>query len=98
MAPGAFGKLHDYVARGVILSTGASSNPRRPKNVKPLPVEVDNPTFRTRSGGRFSRRVSAQIRSSEGRVEQRRDGLKRTALFYKLKRLGILPQQIIRKD
>ena len=75
--PGNICELQNYIARGVILSTHGLFLSAPPEKSEPLPPDISNPTLEDK--------VRKEIAPCE------RLGLKRTTLFYKMKRLGITP-------
>src|SRR5260370_17002462 len=90
--PGNVRELQSYVERGVILSKGGVFRPRPPEERQAPLLERSNPTLEAK--------VREEIRAACQRANWRlggpggaaaRLGLKRTTLFYKMKRLGIRP-------
>jgi formate hydrogenlyase transcriptional activator len=88
--PGNVRELQNYVARGVILSTDGVFNPEPPEECERASPAISSPTLEDK--------VRQEIRSACQRANWRlggprgaaaRLGLKRTTLFYKMKRLGI---------
>ena len=90
--PGNIRELQNYVARGVILSTDGVFQPAPPEKCEPAPVEIRNPTLEDK----VRREILAACQRANWKLGGPRGaaarlGLKRTTLFYKLKRLGIRP-------
>lgn len=90
--PGNVRELQNYVERGVILSTDGIFKPDPPEQYTTTSVELANPTLEDT--------VREEIRAACQRANWKlggprgaaaRLGLKRTTLFYKMKRLGITP-------
>jgi Transcriptional regulator containing GAF, AAA-type ATPase, and DNA binding domains len=88
--PGNIRELQNYVARGVILSNKGIFEAVSFETCEPLEPEIANPTLEER----MRREILAACQSAkwklggpEGAAESL--GLKRTTLFYKMKRLGI---------
>jgi formate hydrogenlyase transcriptional activator len=80
------------VARGVILSTDGVFQPAPPEKCEPAPVEIRNPTLEDK----VRREILAACQRANWKLGGPRGaaarlGLKRTTLFYKMKRLGIRP-------
>src|SRR5260221_2466408 len=90
--PGNIRELQNYVARGVILSNDGVFEPAPPEECKPAPVEVSNPTLEDKVRQEIlaaCQRANWKLGGPRGAAA--RLGLKRTTLFYKMKRLGITP-------
>ena len=90
--PGNIRELQNYVARGVILSTDGVFEPAPPEECEPAPVEIPNPTLEDRVRQEIlaaCQRANWKLGGPRGAAA--RLGLKRTTLFYKMKRLGITP-------
>jgi formate hydrogenlyase transcriptional activator len=90
--PGNIRELQNYIARGVILSTNGVFQSAPPERVEPAPVEIPNSTLEDR----VRKEILAACQRSHWKLGGPRGaaarlGLKRTTLFYKLKRLGITP-------
>ncbi len=90
--PGNIRELQNYVARGVILSTDGVFDAPPPEKTEPASVEVSNPTLEDK----VRREILAACRRANWKLGGPRGaaarlGLKRTTLFYKMKRLGITP-------
>jgi formate hydrogenlyase transcriptional activator len=90
--PGNIRELQNYVARGVILSSDGVFEPAELEGQEIAKVEMVNPTLEDRVRQEI---LSACQRSNwklgGPRGAAARLGLKRTTLFYKMKRLGIAP-------
>jgi formate hydrogenlyase transcriptional activator len=90
--PGNIRELQNYVARGVILSTDGVFQPAPPEKCEPAPVEIKNPTLEDKVRREIlvaCQRANWKLGGPRGAAA--RLGLKRTTLFYKMKRLGIRP-------
>jgi formate hydrogenlyase transcriptional activator len=90
--PGNIRELQNYVARGVILSTDGLFNCAPPERSDPLPAEISNPTLEDKVRKEIlaaCQRANWKLGGPRGAAA--RLGLKRTTLFYKMKRLGITP-------
>jgi formate hydrogenlyase transcriptional activator len=90
--PGNIRELQNYVARGVILSTDGVFEPAPLERFEPGPVEVSNPTLEDKVRQEIlaaCQRANWKLGGPRGAAA--RLGLKRTTLFYKMKRLGIAP-------
>src|SRR5258708_2770473 len=90
--PGNIRELQNYVARGVILSNDGVFEPAPPEECEPAPVEVSNPTLEDKVRQEIlaaCQRANWTLGGPRGAAA--RLGLKRTTLFYKMKRLGIIP-------
>jgi formate hydrogenlyase transcriptional activator len=90
--PGNIRELQNYVARGVILSTDGVFEPAELETFEPLPAEISNPTLE----GKVRQEILAACQRANWKLGGPRGaaarlGLKRTTLFYKMKRLGIAP-------
>src|SRR5713226_307832 len=88
--PGNIRELQNYVARGVILSNDGVFEPAPPEECEPAPVEVSNPTLEDKVRQEIlaaCQRANWKLGGPRGAAA--RLGLKRTTLFYKMKRLGI---------
>jgi formate hydrogenlyase transcriptional activator len=88
--PGNIRELQNYIARGVILSNDGIFEPGPLESCEPLEAEVSNPTLEER----VRREILAACRRANWKLGGPRGaaarlGLKRTTLFYKMKRLGI---------
>lgn len=89
--PGNIRELQNYVARGVILSRDGVFDPTPPDRYEPAAVEL-NSTLQDK----LRRRIIAACQYTNWKLGGPRGaaarlGLKRTTLFYKMKRLGIMP-------
>jgi len=90
--PGNIRELQNYVARGVILSNDGVFESMPPERCEPEPVEVANPTLEDKVRQEIlvaCQRANWKLGGPRGAAA--RLGLKRTTLFYKMKRLGIAP-------
>jgi formate hydrogenlyase transcriptional activator len=91
--PGNIRELQNYVARGVILSNDGVFESVPPERFEPEPVEVGaNATLEDRVRQEIlvaCQRANWKLGGPRGAAA--RLGLKRTTLFYKMKRLGIAP-------
>jgi formate hydrogenlyase transcriptional activator len=92
--PGNIRELQNYVARGVILSTDGVFKPAPLESCEPLEAEqeIANPTLEEK----VRREILAACQRANWKLGGPRGaaarlGLKRTTLFYKMKRLGIAP-------
>src|SRR5229473_3717310 len=88
--PGNIRELQNYIARGVILSNNGVFEPAPPEECEPAPVEVSNPTLEDKVRQEIlaaCQRANWKLGGPRGAAA--RLGLKRTTLFYKMKRLGI---------
>jgi formate hydrogenlyase transcriptional activator len=90
--PGNIRELQNYVARGVILSNDGVFAPAPPEECEPVPVEIPNPTLEDKVRQEIlaaCQRANWKLGGPRGAAA--RLGLKRTTLFYKMRRLGITP-------
>src|ERR1700739_950385 len=90
--PGNIRELQNYVARGVILSNDGVFEPAPLERCEPVPAPISNPTLEDtvrQESLAACPRAHWQARGPRGAAA--RLGLKRTTLFYKMKRLGIAP-------
>jgi formate hydrogenlyase transcriptional activator len=90
--PGNIRELQNYIARGVILSNDGIFEPRPLDSYEPLEPEIANPTLEEK----VRREILAACQHANWKLGGPRGaaarlGLKRTTLFYKMKRLGIRP-------
>jgi len=88
--PGNIRELQNYVARGVILSTDGIFEPAPLERCEPARVEISNPTLEDKVRQEIlaaCQRANWKLGGPRGAAA--RLGLKRTTLFYKMKRLGI---------
>jgi formate hydrogenlyase transcriptional activator len=92
--PGNVRELQNYIARGVILSNDGIFEPAPLEGCEPEQAdpEISNPTLEDK----VRREILTVCRRSNWRLGGPRGaaarlGLKRTTLFYKMKRLGITP-------
>src|SRR6201998_1948446 len=88
--PGNIRELQNYIARGVILSNNGVFEPAPLESCEPLEPEVSNPTLEEK----VRREILAACQRANWKLGGPRGaaarlGLKRTTLFYKMKRLGI---------
>jgi len=97
--PGNIRELQNYVARGVILSTDGVFEPAELEKLEPALTEISNPTLEDKVRQEIlaaCQRANWKLGGPRGAAA--RLGLKRTTLFYKLKRLGITPPLDHRED
>jgi formate hydrogenlyase transcriptional activator len=90
--PGNVRELQNYVARGVILSNDGVFEPAPLETFEPLEPEISNPTLEDKVRKEIiaaCQRANWKLGGPRGAAA--RLGLKRTTLFYKMKRLGITP-------
>jgi formate hydrogenlyase transcriptional activator len=90
--PGNIRELQNYVARGVILSTDGVFEPAKLERFEPALTEISNPTLDDKIRQEIlaaCQRANWKLGGPRGAAA--RLGLKRTTLFYKMKRLGIAP-------
>jgi formate hydrogenlyase transcriptional activator len=90
--PGNIRELQNYIARGVILSTDGVFESAPPERAEPAPSEMSNPTLEYKVRKEIltaCQRSNWKLGGPRGAAA--RLGLKRTTLFYKMKRLGIAP-------
>jgi len=90
--PGNIRELQNYIARGVILSNDGVFKPAPLESCEPLGPEIANPTLEDKIRQEIlteCRRANWKLGGPRGAAA--RLGLKRTTLFYKMKRLGITP-------
>jgi formate hydrogenlyase transcriptional activator len=88
--PGNIRELQNYVERGVILSNNGNFEPVPFETCEPQEPEIANPTLEDKVRKEILAACHSarwKLGGSEGAAE--RLGLKRTTLFYKMKRLGI---------
>ena len=90
--PGNIRELQNYIARGVVLSNDGVFEPAPLECHQPLEPEIPYPTLEDR----VRREILAACQRSNWKLGGPRGaaarlGLKRTTLFYKMKRLGITP-------
>jgi formate hydrogenlyase transcriptional activator len=92
--PGNIRELQNYIARGVILSTDGVFEPAPLERCEAAPIEIPNPTLQdTVRQEILAACQRANWRLGGPRGAAARLGLKRTTLFYKMKRLGIAPPE-----
>jgi len=90
--PGNIRELQNYVARGVILSTDGVFEPAKLEKFERATAEISNPTLEDKVRQEIltaCQRANWKLGGPRGAAA--RLGLKRTTLFYKMKRLGIAP-------
>jgi formate hydrogenlyase transcriptional activator len=90
--PGNIRELQNYVARGVILSTDGVFEPAPLERCEPASVETSNSTLEDKVRQEIlaaCQRANWKLGGPRGAAA--RLGLKRTTLFYKMRRLGIAP-------
>ncbi len=90
--PGNIRELQNYVVRGVILSTDGVFEADPPELAEPARFAIPNPTLEDKVRQEIvaaCQRSNWQLGGPRGAAA--RLGLKRTTLFYKMKRLGITP-------
>jgi formate hydrogenlyase transcriptional activator len=90
--PGNIRELQNHVARGVILSTDGVFEPAELEEFEPVPAEISNRTLEDKVRQEIlaaCQRANWKLGGQRGAAA--RLGLKRTTLFYKMKRLGIAP-------
>jgi formate hydrogenlyase transcriptional activator len=88
--PGNIRELQNYVERGVILSNNSVFDPPPPERCEQEPPEIANPTLEDKVRHEIlaaCQRANWKLGGPRGVAA--RLGLKRTTLFYKMKRLGI---------
>src|SRR5262249_36530274 len=88
--PGNIRELQNYIERGVILSNGGVFESMPPELREPEPLVFANPTLEDR----VRQEILVACQRSNWRLGGPRGaaarlGLKRTTLYYKMKRLGI---------
>jgi formate hydrogenlyase transcriptional activator len=90
--PGNIRELQNYIARGVILSNDGMFEPGPLERHESLEPEIANPTLEDKVRREIlvaCQRANWKLGGPRGAAV--RLGLKRTTLFYKMKRLGIAP-------
>jgi len=88
--PGNIRELQNYVERGVILSNNGVFDPPPPERCEQEPPEIANPTLEDKVRHEILAACQhANWKLSGPRGTAARLGLKRTTLFYMMKRLGI---------
>jgi len=88
--PGNIRELQNYVERGVILANNGVFEPPPPERCEQEPPEIANPTLEDKVRHEIlaaCQRANWKLGGPRGVAA--RLGLKRTTLFYKMKRLGI---------
>jgi formate hydrogenlyase transcriptional activator len=90
--PGNVRELQNHVARGVILSKDGVFEPIALEKCDPTPVETSTPTLEDKVRQEILAACQrANWKLSGPRGAAARLGVKRTTLYYKMKRLGIAP-------
>src|SRR5580700_6388288 len=90
--PGNIRELQNYIARGVILSNEGIFEPGPLEKYESLEPEIVNPTLEDKVRREIlvaCQRANWKLGGPRGAAA--RLGLKRTTLFYKMKRLGVAP-------
>jgi formate hydrogenlyase transcriptional activator len=90
--PGNIRELQNYIARGVVLSNDGVFEPAPLETDQPVEPEISNPTLEDKVRTEIlaaCQRANWKLGGPRGAAA--RLGLKRTTLFYKMKRLGIAP-------
>jgi len=90
--PGNIRELQNYVERGVILSNNGVFDPPPPERYEQEPLEIANLTLEDKVRHEIlaaCQRANWKLGGPRGAAA--RLGLKRTTLFYKMKRFGIAP-------
>jgi formate hydrogenlyase transcriptional activator len=90
--PGNIRELQNYIARGVILSNDGVFEPAPLESYEQSEPEISNPTLEDKVRSEIlaaCQRANWKLGGQRGAAA--RLGLKRTTLFYKMKRLGIAP-------
>jgi formate hydrogenlyase transcriptional activator len=90
--PGNIRELQNYIERGVILSNDGVFKPAPLESYRPPEPEISNPTLEDKVRREIltaCQRANWKLGGPRGAAA--RLGLKRTTLFYKMKRLGITP-------
>src|SRR6201984_3526490 len=92
--PGNIRELQNYVARAVLLSNTGVFEPAPLEKCEPAPMEIANPTLEDK----VRREILAACQRANWKLGGPRGaaarlGLKRTTLFYKMKRMGIAPPE-----
>jgi formate hydrogenlyase transcriptional activator len=90
--PGNIRELENYVARSIVLSADGVFKPAPLQKYEPAPVENPNPTLEDKVRKEIlaaCQRANWQLGGPRGAAAKL--GLKRTTLFYKMKRLGVAP-------
>src|SRR6266404_3848008 len=92
--PGNIRELQNYVARAVILSNDGVFEPAPLEKHEPVPMDIANPTLEDKVRREIltaCQRANWKLGGPRGAAA--RLGLKRTTLFYKMKRMGIAPPE-----
>jgi len=90
--PGNIRELQNYIERGVILSSDGIFEPGPLDRCEPLELEIANPTLEDKVRREIlvaCQRANWKLGGPRGAAA--RLGVKRTTLFYKMRRLGIRP-------
>jgi formate hydrogenlyase transcriptional activator len=90
--PGNIRELQNYIARGVVLSNDSVFEPAPLETDQAVEPEISNPTLEDKMRIEIlaaCQRANWKLGGPRGAAA--RLGLKRTTLFYKMKRLGIAP-------
>jgi formate hydrogenlyase transcriptional activator len=90
--PGNIRELQNYIARGVILSNDGVFEPAPLESYEQSETEISNPTLEDKVRREIliaCQRANWKLGGPRGAAA--RLGLKRTTLFYKMRRLGIAP-------
>jgi formate hydrogenlyase transcriptional activator len=97
--PGNIRELQNYIARGVILSTDSVFDAAPPERAEAAPTELCNPTLEDKVRKEIliaCQRSNWKLGGPRGAAAKL--GLKRTTLFYKMRRLGITPPSDCSED
>jgi formate hydrogenlyase transcriptional activator len=89
--PGNIRELQNYIARGVILSNDEVFECAPPEKCEPAPLKISNPTLEDKVRREIlaaCQRANWQLGGPRGAAA--RLGLKRTTLFHRMRRLGIV--------
>jgi len=94
--PGNIRELQNYIARGVILSNDGVFEPPPLEDCAPLELELEPEVANSTLEDKVRREILAACQRANWKLGGPRGaaarlGLKRTTLFYKMKRLGIAP-------
>jgi len=97
--PGNVRELQNYLARGVILSTGGVFEPAALEKSEAAPIEIANPTLEEIVRQEIlaaCQRANWKVGGPGGAAAKL--GLKRSTLYFKMKRLGITPPRSDSQD
>jgi len=97
--PGNVRELQNYLARGVILSTGGVFEPTALEKSEAAPIEIANPTLEEIVRQEIlaaCQRANWKVGGPGGAAAKL--GLKRSTLYFKMKRLGITPPRSDSQD